>query len=108
LKDNQRKSARGGKREGAGRPKGSLNRATADVKAAAQKYTDEALKTLAAIMRDADSAPARVAACKEILDRGHGKSHQSSDLTIRDERMVVEAPVPAKDADDWASKYGPH
>lgn len=108
MTNNQTVSKRGGKRAGAGRKKGSLNKATADIKAAAQKYTPEALETLAAVMRDGESAAARVAACKEILDRGHGKSHQSSDLTIRDERMVVEAPSPSKDAEEWAGKYGPH
>ncbi len=29
-------------------------------------------------------------------------------LTLRDERMVVEAPNTAKDADDWAGRFGPH
>jgi hypothetical protein len=44
--------------------------------AAAQVYTTEALNTLAKIMRSDDGAAARVAACKEILDRGHGKAPQ--------------------------------
>ncbi len=78
LKNNQSQSnARGGKRPGAGRRKGTPNKATADVKAAAQKYTDEALETLAKIMRDSDADPARVASARELLDRGHGKPAQS-------------------------------
>jgi hypothetical protein len=68
--------ARGGKREGAGRPKGSPNKATAEVKALAQQYTAEALERLARIMRKGKSDAAIVAACKEILDRGHGKATQ--------------------------------
>ena len=50
---------------------------TADVKAAAQKYTAEALETLASIMRS-QQAPeaARVAAADKLLDRGHGKAPQ--------------------------------
>lgn len=72
--------ASGGKRPGAGRPKGAHNKATADVKAAAQQYTDEALKALAAIMRDSESDAAKVAAIKELLDRGHGKPKQSLDV----------------------------
>jgi hypothetical protein len=64
-----------GERRG-GRKKGSLNKATADVKAAAQQYTAPALKTLAGIMRKSESDAARVAAAKELLDRGHGKSPQ--------------------------------
>lgn len=64
-------------RKTGGRVKGTPNKATADVKAAAQKYTDEAVRTLANIMRKAESDAARVAACKEILDRGHGKATQA-------------------------------
>ena len=43
---------------------------------AAQRYTTEALETLAAIMRSAEADAARVSAAKELLDRGHGKSPQ--------------------------------
>jgi hypothetical protein len=58
-----------------GRPKGARNKATASVKAAAQKHTEAAIATLAAIMNDkTEGAPARVAAAREILDRGHGKA----------------------------------
>ena len=52
------------------------NRATADVKAAAQKYTPAALFTLAQIMKASESDAARVSAAKELLDRAHGKSPQ--------------------------------
>ena len=68
---------RGGKREGAGRKRGSLNKATADVRIAAQKYTVEAVETLAKIMRSGESEAARVAAADKLLDRGHGKSPQA-------------------------------
>lgn len=60
-----------------GRQKGVPNKATADVKAAAQKYTPDALKTLASIMKASESDAARVAAAKELLDRGHGKAPQA-------------------------------
>ncbi|MCF4166347.1 hypothetical protein L2U69_11885 [Zavarzinia compransoris] len=64
----------GGPRTG-GRQKGTPNKVTADVRAAAQKYTTQALDTLAAIMNDPTKAEAaRVSAAKELLDRGHGKS----------------------------------
>ena len=69
-------------RKTGGRQKGSLNKATADVKVAAQAYTEEAIATLAAIMREEESAAARVAAIKELLDRGHGKSKQVVDATV--------------------------
>ncbi len=65
-----------GKKTG-GRKKGVPNKVTADLKAVAQKYTAEAVKTLADLMRNAESDAARVGAIKEILDRGHGKSPQA-------------------------------
>jgi hypothetical protein len=70
----------GGARPGAGRPKGSLNKATADIKAAAQAYTEDALATLAQIMKAGESEAARVAAANSILDRGFGKPRQAVDL----------------------------
>jgi hypothetical protein len=71
----------GGRREGAGRPKGSLNKATADIKAAAAVYSEGALETLAKIMKNEEApAPARVAAANAILDRAHGKPRQQVDV----------------------------
>jgi hypothetical protein len=72
--------ARGGKREGAGRPKGAVNKATADIREAAQAYTDRALAVLVDVMANGDSAAARVAAANAVLDRGHGKPRQSMDV----------------------------
>lgn len=69
--------AAGGKREGAGRPKGRRNKVTAEVKSIAQRYGEEAITNLVEIMRDVAVPPAaRVAASKEILDRAYGKSTQ--------------------------------
>jgi hypothetical protein len=76
LKNNQPQSKRGGRRPGAGRRKGSRNKATADVMAAAQVYTTEALETLARIMRSGESEAAIVAAADKLLDRGHGRAPQ--------------------------------
>lgn len=67
-------------KRGRGRPKGSLNKVTASVKEAAQKFTDDALETLAQIMRDGESEAARVAAANSILDRGHGRPKQALDV----------------------------
>lgn len=89
--------AHGGKRDGAGRPKGALNKATLDVREAAQAFTEDALKILAEIMKaDEQPAAARVSAAKELLDRGHGKSTQpvggdedAPPILHRIERVVV-------------------
>jgi hypothetical protein len=64
-------------RKTGGRKKGTPNKATADIKALAQSYTNEAVMALAGIMRSSDSDAARVAAVKELLDRGHGKVPQA-------------------------------
>jgi hypothetical protein len=73
--------ARGGRREGAGRKPGSLNKATADIREAAQEYTGEALQVLAEVMRSTEHpAAARVSAASAILDRGHGRPKQSVDV----------------------------
>lgn len=40
----------------------------------ARAYTEEAIETLAAIMRDEATPPAaRISACTELLNRGHGR-----------------------------------
>lgn len=65
-----------GERRG-GRKPGVPNKATRDLKALAQKYAPEALKKLASIMRNSDSDAAKVAAIKEIFDRGYGKALQT-------------------------------
>lgn len=70
--------ARGGARPGAGRRKGSPNKATVVVRDAAQAFTEDALTTLSTIMKDGTQpAAARVAAANALLDRGHGKPKQS-------------------------------
>ena len=90
-----------------GRQKGTPNKITADIKALAGKHSPAAVKELVRIMGSSESDAARVAAAKELLDRAHGKAHQTNDTTITDKRMV-EAPVPAKDVGEWAKDYGPH
>ncbi len=65
-----------GKKTG-GRKKGVPNKVNADLKAIAQRYTAEAIETLATIMRTSEGDAPRVGAIKEILDRGHGKSPQA-------------------------------
>lgn len=63
-----------------GRVKGVPNKATADVKALAMEYTAEAFEALIGVVRTTESDAARVAAIKEIFDRGFGKARQSLDV----------------------------
>ena len=63
----------GGKRPGLGRKKGSPNKATADIKALARKYCPAAICAACGSRHKAKSEQP-VAAIKELLDRGCGKS----------------------------------
>ena len=67
---------RPGERRG-GRHKGTPNQATSEFRVAARLHADDALRELARIMKHGVSETARIAACKEILDRGYGKSPQA-------------------------------
>lgn len=74
--------AKGGKRPGAGRPKGKPNKVTAEARATiasrAREFSDEALEALAGILRSPDApAAAKVSAATSLLDRGYGKPPQS-------------------------------
>lgn len=71
-------------RRGRGRPKGVPNKITADVKVLAQQYGAQAIKTLASIMVKSGDEKAQIAAAKELLDRGYGKSTQSTEITGKD------------------------
>jgi hypothetical protein len=75
---------RGGKRPGAGRPQGALNRATESQRATlselARDHTEEAVAALVDVMRHGASESARIAAANAVLDRGYGKAAVNLDL----------------------------
>jgi len=70
-----------GERRG-GRQAGTPNKATADIKALAAKHAPEAMIELARLATQAESEQARVAAIKELFDRGFGKARQSIDADM--------------------------
>lgn len=71
-----------GAKTGGGSRKGKPNKSTADIKAVAQEYGPSAIAVLTEIMESKEQPPAaRVAAAKELLDRGYGKSLQGVALT---------------------------
>lgn len=59
-----------------GRQPGTPNKATAEIRDLARKYTPEALIELARLTTQAESEQARVSAIKELFDRAYGKSTQ--------------------------------
>jgi hypothetical protein len=68
---------RGGRREGAGRPKGTPNKATREQKVRlsdlARMHCDSAMAALVNILENGQSESARIAAAIAILDRGYGR-----------------------------------
>ena len=69
---------------GKGRPKGSLNKVTADIRALAREHGPAAIETLIEIMQGAENDASRIAAAKELLDRGFGKSVQAVEHSGQD------------------------
>jgi hypothetical protein len=75
------------------------SKAAAQIKALARKHSRTAIKTLAAIMNQADGpATARVSAAQALLDRGWGKAAQplageedGLPVLARIERVIVDA-----------------
>jgi hypothetical protein len=60
-----------------GRQAGTPNNVPSEIKDLARLYAPDALKELARLASKATSESARVAACKEILDRAYGKAPQA-------------------------------
>jgi len=74
-------SERGGKRDGAGRPPGAMNKATAYAKARlsllARQHTDVAFEALVNIAENGQAEGARITAACAILDRAFGKPREA-------------------------------
>ena len=105
MKNNLHKSNRGGARPGAGRPQGSPNKATREIKAAFQKHGTALVKALLALTKCEDER-IRLGAIQACLDRGWGKAVQSMELdmsmqvtaitrTIVDPKLIEHEPVKA-------------
>lgn len=60
-----------------GRKPGTPNKSTAAIKALAQEHAETVIVELARLAIESESDAARVAAIKELLDRGFGKSPQA-------------------------------
>lgn len=72
---------RGGKRPGAGRKRGSRDRATgkqiASISELARQHAVEAIETLVSVAKGGESEAAKVSAANAILDRGYGRPSQA-------------------------------
>lgn len=80
--------ARGGKRPGAGRPRGASHRASEAEKAGleerARAHTKTALDTLVEVAQTGESDAARVSAATALLDRGYGRPRQQLEHAGKD------------------------
>lgn len=65
--------ARGGKREGAGRPRGAVNQTTLQLRELAREHAGDMVAVLLNIAKAGESEAARVSAANALLDRGYGK-----------------------------------
>jgi hypothetical protein len=71
-----------------GRKPGTPNKATRDIRELAQVHSTASVQELAKLagvvkgVKGAESEQARIAALKELLDRGHGKATQAVDLNV--------------------------
>ena len=85
--------ARGGFREGAGRPSGSTNKSSPEqsqrLSELAKTYTEEALETLVDVARNGRTDSARVAAANAILDRAYGKCTTTQESSVMTEFPTV-------------------
>ena len=69
-------------RKTGGRQKGSLNKATAEIKEVARQYGTEAVEKLAELMRCDDNPQVQRAAAEALLDRGYGKPSQAVEASV--------------------------
>lgn len=70
-------AGKGGRIEGAGRKKGSVNKIKKKIQELAEPYGEKALEVLANLMISGEAESTRIAAAKEILDRAYGKAPQA-------------------------------
>ena len=71
-------------------------RIPADIRSLCRSYTDEAVRSLAAIMRNGDKDATRVAAAAILLDRGWGKApqpHTGEDDPLASRGCVMTRPL---------------
>jgi hypothetical protein len=108
----------GGKRPGAGRPKGSraltLIAPTGErlsFHEAARQYDKKALQVIASILMDENQpASLRLAAANDLLDRGHGRPAVAIDATTQDlslKKIVHEVRWLPPDPNDRSNRIEP-
>lgn len=70
--------ARGGVRQGAGRPVGAVSEVRRRLAGLAQEHAETAVQALADIAAHGESETARISAAVALLDRGFGKPREAT------------------------------
>jgi hypothetical protein len=88
-------AGRGGKRSTSFKPGNRANpsgrpKAIVSLVELARTHTEDAIKTLADIMNNSQSDPARATAASHILDRGWGKPAQTITATVNEKRSALD------------------
>ena len=91
--------ARGGFREGAGRPASSTNNSSPKqsqrLSELAKTHTEEALETLVDVAKNGRTDAARVSAANALLDRAYGKPSNNEERSIPNlPPMIIELTSP--------------
>jgi len=91
--------ARGGFREGAGRPSGSTNKSSPEqsqrLSELAKTYTEEALETLVDVARNGRTDAARVSAANALLDRAYGRPASKEKGPLESPPLTIELTSPS-------------
>lgn len=89
--------AKPGERRG-GRAKGTPNHATKELKELARQHCEAALETIVQLMQSSENDQTRLAAAKELIDRGYGKAVQSIEADVQGNLGVQIVTLPKDEA----------
>lgn len=85
-----------------GRQKGTPNKTTAEMRELARRHGPEALASIVVLMNLSQSDQIRLAAARELLDRGYGKPAQSMEVIT-----IGADPDPGpRTREEYMAKYG--
>lgn len=78
----------------------------ADIRSLARSHTEEAINTCVMVMRNSTNDSAKMAAVKEIFDRGWGKAEVKAEITTK--KYVIEVPAMANSVEEWVAQAVTH